>query len=71
MADTKVRTIELTIKENKGKTTFKGNEYVKYTVYDSYGHYFTKLLHGTYKEGDSVHFAVHSYKGEISLKAVE
>lgn len=71
MADAKINTIGLVIKENKGKTTFKGNDYIKYTVYDSYGHYFTKLLHKEYKEGDIVQFAIHSYQGEVTLKAVE
>lgn len=70
MAET-IATITLEVKENKGKTTFKDVDYIKYTFYDSYGHYFTKLLKGDYKSGDKVKFAVRSYKGEITLKAVE
>lgn len=66
-----LRTIELLVRENKGKTTFKGNDYIKYTIDDSYGHYFTKLLKKEYKSGDAVKFAIHSYKGVVTLKAVE
>lgn len=66
-----VRTVSLVVRENKGKTTFKGNDYIKYLIDDSYGHYFTKLLKKEYKAGDEVQFAIHSYKGQVSLKAVE
>ena len=67
----KKNVIYLTIKENEGKTTFKGVNYYKYKVYDSFGHYFTKLLKNDYKAGDEVPFLVRSYKNEISLKAEE
>lgn len=70
MAQTTIASVKLKIRENLGKTNFKGNDYYKYHIDDSYGHYFTKLLQGDYPAGTEIEFAVHSYKGAISLKAV-
>lgn len=63
-------TIKLTVSENCGKTTFKDNDYYKYKILDSNGHYFYKLLHKNYKQGDTVEFALNSFKGKLSLKAI-
>lgn len=66
-----LRTIKLAVRENKGQCEFKGNSYWRYTFNDSYGHYFTKLLKNDYPHGTEIEFAVQSYKGQISLKAIE
>lgn len=69
--ENKMPTIALTIREAKGKTIFRDKEYFKYLVNDSYGHYFTKLLTKEYKAGDKVEFTLRTYKGQLSIKAVE